>query len=158
MSQGTVIIITSSTTYREHCDKIVDTLDRFGVASELRVASAYKATGRLLAILGEYESDPAPHVYLIVSEHSNALAGLADSHVRAPVIICPAPGCTIELITQPEGISPMLVMGADNAAVAAVKVLAIADPDLQQKLDRYQQASVYRLVSADAEINRDTLQ
>ena len=68
---------------------IAEGLSAFGIASELRVASAHKAAHYLLDLLAAYETDPRSKVYITVAGRSNALSGLVDANVRAPVIACP---------------------------------------------------------------------
>lgn len=155
MSTSTVVIIADSPRYHAHCDKIKATLDKFGLSSELRIASAYRTPARLLAILEEYQSDITPHVYITVSCYGDAVAGLADAHVHVPVINCPplettaGQPNTFPAIMMPPGVGPMLVLGPENAALAAAKILGFVEPELRKKIDRYRQANAYRLVSAD---------
>ena len=68
---------------------IASALQSFGIPSEIRVASAHKAPHYLLTLLAEYEAAPGPRVYVTVAGRSNALSGLVDAQVCAPVIACP---------------------------------------------------------------------
>ncbi len=155
MSNPIVIIIADSPDYRAHCEKIAAELSKFGVPGEIRIASAYRTPARLLAILEEYESGPNSHVYITVAGYGDAVSGLADSHVSVPVIACPpldattGAVATYPAIKMPVGVAPLLALGPENAALAAIKVLVLAVPELAKRVERYQQANAYRLVSAD---------
>ncbi|KAM7455413.1 hypothetical protein BLSTO_03835 [Blastocystis sp. subtype 1] len=72
-----------------HCEKIEKAVKSFGIACEMRIASAHKTPARLLELLDRYEEKKQPKVYITVAGRSNALSGFADANVVTPVIICP---------------------------------------------------------------------
>lgn len=104
-----------------------------GIESELRVASAHKHPRYLLEMLAAYEADPRPKVYITVAGRSNALSGLVDAQVRAPVIACPplsgtfAPWDLFSSVRMPSGVAPALVLEPENAALLAAKILGLHD-------------------------------
>lgn len=165
MTTPTVILLISDPGFKPHAERIIAELEKYEVFTELRIVSAFKTPARLLAVLEEYESDSSsPHVYITVASYSDALSGLADTRVTVPVIACPpveldnARGEHFPAVEMPTGVAPMLVLGPQNAALAAVKILSLAVPALAKRVERHLQANVYRLVSADVELNRDALQ
>jgi 5-(carboxyamino)imidazole ribonucleotide mutase/phosphoribosylaminoimidazole-succinocarboxamide synthase len=111
-----VPIIMGSKSDLGHALKIVDGLNAFGIASEIRVASAHKAARYLLDLLAGYEADSRPKVYITVAGRSNALSGMVDANVTAPVIACPPysdrfGGADLySSLRMPSGVAPAVVL------------------------------------------------
>ena len=84
-----VVIIMGSPSDAEFSAKITQELDDFGIPWETRIASAHKVPRYVLEMLETYEADPQPKVYITIAGRSNALSGLVDAQVCAPVIACP---------------------------------------------------------------------
>ena len=154
------IILMGSASDQQHCSEIAGALKELGIHSLQRVASAHKNPGRLLEILGEYEANPAAHVYISVAGRSNALSGMVDATVKAPVIACPPPsqayaGADIySSLRMPSGVAPMLVLEPANAALAAAKMLALAEPALNERITNLQLANRRKLETADAQLEQ----
>ncbi len=156
-----VPIIMGSKSDLAHGTKIADALAGLGVDSEIRVASAHKAATYLLDLLAAYEGDGRPKVYVTVAGRSNALSGLVDGNVAAPVIACPPysdrfGGADIfSSLRMPSGIAPAVVLDPGGAALAAAKMLGIADQDVREAVTEAQQAWTNTIISDDQEINED---
>ena len=152
-----VVTIMGSPSDKPFVEKITRALDEFGIAWEARVASAHKVPGYLLDILATYEADPQPKVYVTVAGRSNALSGMVDAQVNAPVIACPpysdkfAGGDLLSSLRVPSGVAPAVVLEPANAALLAAKILGLADPDLRRKVHESQKAQRQRLLDADIE-------
>lgn len=150
-----VIILMGSPSDQPHVDKIVATLQTFGVASEQRIASAHKTPRRLLDALADYERDPRPKVYITVAGRSNALSGMVDANVTNPVIACPPYSASFNgadiysSLRMPSGVAPLVVLEPTNAALAAVKMLALVNPNLPDKVKAHQRGHQQRLIDAD---------
>jgi len=155
-----VPIIMGSRSDLEHAQSIVEGLQSFGIASEIRVASAHKAAHYVLDILAEYEADPRPKVYITVAGRSNALSGLVDANVSAPVIACPpysdrfGGADLFSSLRMPSGVAPAVILEPKGAALLAVKILSLADPALRERVERAQAAATRQIVSDDEEIRR----
>jgi 5-(carboxyamino)imidazole ribonucleotide mutase/phosphoribosylaminoimidazole-succinocarboxamide synthase len=99
-----------------HAQTIAEALDSFGIASEMRIASAHKAARYLLDLLAAYEADPRPKVYITIAGRSNALSGMVDANVAAPVIACPPysdrfGGADLySSLRMPSGVAPAVVL------------------------------------------------
>jgi phosphoribosylaminoimidazole carboxylase PurE protein len=136
--------------------RITAALDEFDIPWEMRVASAHKVPQDLLDMLSSYEADPQPKVYITVAGRSNALSGVVDAHVRAPVIACPpysekfAGGDLLSSLRVPSGVAPAVVLEPANAALLAAKMLALAAADLRERVRASQEAHRRRLREADA--------
>jgi 5-(carboxyamino)imidazole ribonucleotide mutase len=139
-----VIILLGSKSDMEHRAAIARGLDRFGVTHETRIASAHKVTRYLLDLLNSYEEDGRTHVYITVAGRSNALSGVVDANSRHPVIACPPYGerfggmDLLSSVRMPGGVAPMLVLEPEAAALAAAKILAVADPALSERISAWQ--------------------
>lgn len=144
MGKPLVVIIIGSKADAAHAQKVVEALTSLGVESVMRVASAHKSVHHLLALLEEYEADHRPKVYVTIAGRSNALSGMVDANVAAPVIACPPPsdafgGADIfSSLRMPSGVAPMVVLDPANAALATAKVLSLADPELRSRIAAYQ--------------------
>lgn len=154
------IILMGSASDRPHVDKIVSGLDAFGIPSIQRIASAHKTPRRLLDILDEYEADPRAKVYITVAGRSNALSGMADANVISPVIACPPQSSSFggadiySSLRMPSGVAPLVVLEPVNAALATAKILALAFPEISEKIKAHQNMHQERLYDADAAITK----
>lgn len=139
-SSAQVIILLGSKSDREHRAAIARGLDRYGVSHVTRVASAHRVTRYLLDMMDGYENDGQPHVYITVAGRSNALSGVVDANSRHPVIACPPyserfGGMDIlSTLRMPGGVAPLLVMEPEAAALAAAKIMALADPAIAERI------------------------
>jgi 5-(carboxyamino)imidazole ribonucleotide mutase/phosphoribosylaminoimidazole-succinocarboxamide synthase len=151
-----VIIILGSPSDGPIGQQIVQALNRFDIPSQVRVASAHKTPRYLLDLLDKYKADPQPKVYITVAGRSNALSGMVDAQVSAPVIACPPyserfGGSDIfSSLRAPSGVAPAVVLEPENAALLAAKMLALAQPDLLPKIQSAQQDQRQRLIEADS--------
>ncbi|MFO7742729.1 MAG: AIR carboxylase family protein [Anaerolineae bacterium] len=150
-----VVVIMGSPSDADFSARITGALDGLGIPWETRVASAHKVPRHVLELLDEYEANPAPKVYVTVAGRSNALSGLVDGHVSAPVIACPpysdkfAGGDLLSSVRMPSGIAPAVVLEPESAALLAAKMLGLAKPHLRQEVLRAQERHAQRLLDAD---------
>ncbi len=150
-----VVIILGSPSDKETGQQIAKALGGFGIPSEVRVASAHKVPRYLLDLLDKYEADPQPKVYITVAGRSNALSGMVDAQVSAPVIACPpyserfGGSDVFSSLRTPSGVAPAVVLEPENAALLAAKMLGLADAVLQSKVRESQAAQRQRLIEAD---------
>ena len=157
MSNGSLVpIILGSKADLEHTRAIVKTLDELGVKSEIRIASAHKATRYLLGMLEEYEASGASLVYVTVAGRSNALSGVVDANVASPVIACPPysdrfGGMDIlSSLRMPSGLGALVVLEPEAAALAAAKILALTDSALRERVGEYQKGNRRKIEDDDA--------
>jgi len=137
-----VIIIMGSKADLPHVEKITAGLSQFNLTYKLHVSSAHKSPAHLLRLLANLEADPAPKVYITVAGRSNALSGLVDASVAAPVIACPpysdsfGGADVFSSLRMPSGVAPALVLEPANAALLAAKILGRTE--LVQEFQRAQ--------------------
>jgi 5-(carboxyamino)imidazole ribonucleotide mutase len=158
MPNALVVILMGSKADEQHCRRIAEALQPFGLESVLRVGSAHKTPGHVMDLLRTYEADPRPKVYITAAGRSNALSAFADGQVRAPVIACPPPSDSfggadiLSSLRMPSGVAPAVVLEPANAALLAAKILALADPALASKVARFQQAQAGKTAADDASL------
>jgi 5-(carboxyamino)imidazole ribonucleotide mutase len=154
-----VIIIMGSKSDLAHAQAAAKTLKTLEISYQVRICSAHKATQRLLQIVQEYEQT-GPLVYITIAGRSNALSAVVDANTRYPVIACPpysdrfAGMDILSSLRLPSGIASPTILEPEGAALLAGKILALADPQLAQRLRDYQQRLTAELVQADQEVQQ----
>ena len=156
-----VPILMGSCSDLEHAKTIAKALDLLGIPYIMRIGSAHKTPAHVLQILAEYEADPRPKVYITIAGRSNALSGLVDAQVSAPVIACPPSSSSFggadiySSLRMPGGVAPAVVLEPEAAALLAAKILSLVDPEIKQRLQDVRQANVDTILSHDAEIRQE---
>src|SRR3990170_5893360 len=126
----------------EFSREIAKHLKVFGVDYEFRVASAHKTPEKVLAVLKEFEKEKA--VYVTVAGRSNALSGFVDANTSKPVIACPPysekfGGADIySSLRVPSGIGTVVTIEPEGAALAAAKIFALEDKEMEKRIKDYQ--------------------
>jgi 5-(carboxyamino)imidazole ribonucleotide mutase len=142
-----VVILMGSKSDMPHVERITAALERFGLSYKMHISSAHKSAAHLMELLAGYEADSIPKVYITVAGRSNALSGLVDAHVVAPVIACPPYSDTFSgadifsSIRMPSGVAPALVLEPLNAALLAAKILGRTS-----RVEVFQQAQREKLI------------
>jgi len=150
-----VIIIMGSKSDLEWSKKIAVSLNKFGIESVLRIASAHKVPLKCYELIKEYEKENV--VFITVAGRSNALSGFTDAQTHCPVIACPPysdkfSGSDIySSLRMPSGVAPMVVTETENAALAAAKILGLTDDKIQEKVKTYQNTTKDTLEKDDKE-------
>lgn len=150
-----VPIIMGSKSDLDHGNAIAAALNGYGIDTEIRVASAHKAATYLLELLAEYESDPRPKVYVTIAGRSNALSGLVDGNVAAPVIACPpysdrfGGADLFSSLRMPSGIAPLVVLDPGGAALAAAKILGVGDETIRESVKAAQRTWTNTIINDD---------
>ncbi|MGI9252152.1 MAG: phosphoribosylglycinamide formyltransferase [Thermomicrobiales bacterium] len=150
-----VVLVLGSKADLGHADLIVTALNGFGIASEIRIASAHKVTRYLLDAIEEYERTGPPRIWVTIAGRSNALSGVVDANVRGPVLACPPYGDRfggmdlLSSVRMPSGVAPMLVLEPEGAALAVAKILAVSDPGMADRVVAYQLLQQERVIADD---------
>lgn len=151
-----VVIIMGSKSDMDWSEKIADTLNGLDIESVMRIASAHKVPLKAMDIIKEYEDEKV--VYITVAGRSNALSGFVDAQTEKPVIACPpysskfAGGDIFSSLRMPSGVCPMVVMGTEQAGLAAAKMLGLTDEDLQERIKKYQEKNRKKIDEDDEEV------
>ncbi len=155
MAKARVIILMGSASDLPHAEKVRAKLTEFGLEAEMHILSAHKTPRELLAVLDELEADPSPKVYITIAGRSNALSGMVDAQVRAPVIAVPPlsqafGGADIfSSLRMPSGVAPAVVLEPEAAALLAAKMLSLASPALGDRVSAEQQKAREKVLKAN---------
>ena len=151
--KGKVIILMGSQRDMEFSKQIAKNLNFLELEYLFRVGSAHKTPEKVLQILKEYENEKV--VYVTVAGRSNALSAFTDANTTKPVIACPPysekfSGADIySSLRVPSGIASLLTLEPEGAALAAAKILASEDPELEKRVQKYQLAKKKEIEKAD---------
>jgi len=151
-----IIILMGSESDLDHSKKIAKILEEFKIEYKMRIASAHKTPLKVLEIIKEYEKDDV--IFVTVAGRSDALSGFVDANTTKPVIACPPysdkfGGVDIfSTIRMPSGVAPMLVLEPEKAAIAATKILALKDKNLEEKLKEYQKKLKDKIEESDKRV------
>ncbi len=139
-----------------------ETLKRFGVPCEYRVASAHRSP----ALAMEYATTAADRgIEVLIAAAGGAahLAGVVAAHSRLPVLGVPLAGWALDgldalLATAqmpkgvPVGTLAIGKAGAINAAILAVRILALSRPELDEKLRRFYEEEAAKVEALELEL------
>jgi len=147
------VIIMGSERDGEYSSQIAENLKKYGVDFDIRVASAHKTPDKVKEIVKENEVNNC--VFITVAGRSNALSGMIDAMTSAPVIASPvisdkfAVSDLLSSLRMPSGVGPLTVLEAENTALAAVKILALSDSGLRDKISEYQESKKKEVNDSD---------
>ncbi len=151
-----VVIIMGSKSDMDWSEKIAHTLGELGIDSVMRIASAHKVPLKAMDIIKEYKDENV--VYITVAGRSNALSGFTDAQTEKPVIACPpysskfAGGDIYSSLRMPSGVCPMVVMGTEQAGLAAAKIFGLTDEELRERVKAYQKKNRDQIEKDDKEV------
>jgi len=135
-------------------------LDKFGIASEMRISSAHRSPSRTLKLASE-AAGRGIRIVIAGAGMAAHLAGVVASHTTLPVIGVPMPGGALNgvdalysTVQMPGGI-PVATMaigkaGAKNAGLFALQILALNDVRLATALTDYRQMMDQEIADKDA--------
>ena len=164
MQKQKIVILLGSGKDMPFANRISQFLEKehFSVRHEYNVASAHKTTRRLMDKLEAYEQSGENIVYITVAGLSDALSGVVAGYSKYPVIACPPDSEKLgwskafsSMIT-PEGVPVLFSAKPENAALAAVKMLALSEHSLYAEIKRYQKKKETEVIEADKEIKEKT--
>lgn len=156
MSDKKVLILMGGKSDSGHAARIIEWLNKFGISSQARVASAHKTPGKLLGILVDAEKKGSLAAYITIAGLSNALSGMVDFSTSLPVIACPPPceafgGADIySSLRMPPGVAAATVLDPRNAALFVAKLLAVTDPRIKAKVEEFQKEARAKIEVDDA--------
>ena len=142
----------------EFCREIAKHLKTLGVDFEFRVASAHKTPEKVLAILMEFEKEKI--VYVTVAGRSNALSGFVDANTSKPVIACPpysekfGGADLFSSLRVPSGVGSVVTIEPEGAAIAAAKILALGEKELEKRVKDYQLGKKREIEKANEKVKK----
>jgi len=151
---GCAVVVAGSDSDRKHVERIVESLKAWEVPFEVRVCSAHKDPQRLLAIIGEYEAEGAPLVWVAVAGGTDALSGTLAFHATNPVISCPPDPPNESCLSNPPGSSNATIYDARNVGRFIAQMYASLNSVYRDKLAHSREQKVERLQARDEELRR----
>lgn len=144
-TRARVAIVSGSPSDANVMDRVGAMLDRFEVPWDTAILSAHRAPKALSRWIAELEPRGI-EVVIAGAGMAAALPGTVAAHTTLPVIGIPIRGGALDgldallaIAQMPPGV-PVATVGLDgapNAAVLAVQILALGDPDLRAKLQQF---------------------
>lgn len=141
----------------------VKTLSAFGILFETRVLSAHRTPEEAAAFAKGAEEQGVGAIIALAGKAAH-LAGAMAAHSLLPVIGVPVSGkdlggldALLSTAQMPKGVpvATVAIDGAGNAALLAVRILALSDEALSQKLKQYAEKLAEQSLEADAGIQRE---
>lgn len=136
-----VPILLGSEKDMDHASKITKVLDDFEVGYKVMVASAHKVPEQVLEIIKKYDSKKESICYITCAGRSNALSGFVAANTVNPVIGCPPFSDKADMLVNihstlqmPTDTPVLTVIDPQNAAMAAIRILAVLNKDLRKRV------------------------
>jgi 5-(carboxyamino)imidazole ribonucleotide mutase len=152
MARRKVAVLMGSTSDRDRMAPAADTLARYGVEADVRVMSAHRTP----AAVAEFASTARDNGYAAIicgAGMAAHLAGAVAGQTTLPVIGVPLSAGALNgvdalysTVQMPKGIpvATVAIDGAMNAALLAVQILSLDDPELVAELARHREEMVPR--------------
>jgi len=153
------IIIMGYQSDTEWAEKISTSLLRFNIKSVKRIASAHKVPLKCYNLIREYENENV--VFITIAGMSNALSGFTDTQTHCPVIACPpysdkfGGGDVFSSLRMPSGVSAMVVLNPENAALATAKIIGLHNKEVRNMVKGFQNKKREELEIADNHIQEN---
>lgn len=161
--QALVSIIMGSTSDLPVMEKAAAFLDSMDVPFEMHALSAHRTPEEVESFARNARSRGVK-VIIAGAGMAAALPGVIAAQTVVPVIGVPIKGmldgldALLSIVQMPPGIpvATVGVNGAQNAAILAVEMLALADETLAQKMEAYKAGLKDKIVKANAELKQVT--
>ena len=149
MKEVTVAIMMGSKSDAPIMEEAAKILIDFGVSCEMRVLSAHRTPKDTIEYVEKFTSQ-GTKVAICGAGGSAALAGVVAAHTARPVIGVPLDSMglggidsLLSTVQMPPGVPVGAVAigkpGAKNAALLALRILAISDKEIEKKLEQYRE-------------------
>ena len=138
--------------------KAIKKLKEFGVEVEAHVMSAHRTPDAA----ADFSKNAVANGFgVIISAAGKAahLGGVLAAHTTLPVIGIPIKSSTLDgldallaTVQMPAGlpVATVAIDGAENAAILAVQMLALSEPELAQKLNEMKEDMAKKVLEKDA--------
>lgn len=146
-----------STSDREVMSAAADTLEQFGVEFEKRVVSAHR-TPDLLVEYAKSARERGVQVIIAGAGGAAHLPGMVASMTPLPVVGVPVKSralngldSLLSIVQMPAGVpvATVAINGAKNAALIAVSILALNDPELAARYDAFRAGQTADVLKAE---------
>ncbi len=158
-----VAIVMGSASDLPLAKEAVKTLAAFGIPHVVRVLSAHRTPDEAAAFAKAAEAEGIGVIIALAGKAAH-LAGAMAAHSPLPVIGVPVSqqdlgglDALLSTVQMPKGVpvATVAIDGAANAALLAVRMLALSEEELNQKLKYYAQKLAEQSAEADAAIQKE---
>ncbi len=160
-----VAILMGSKSDYTKIETAVSILKEFNVSHAVRVMSAHRSPD----VVVDFTNDAASRGYKVILAAAGGaahLAGVVAAHTQLPVVGIPVHGgaffgadALLATVQMPGGVPVATVgvgsAGGKNAALFAIRILALSDSELAQKLDAYKEHERAKVVAADEQLQNE---
>lgn len=153
-------IVMGSDSDFEVVKKSLDVLKGFGVKAEVRVLSAHRTSDEAIDFAKSAQSEGID-VLIAAAGKAAHLPGVLAAVTNLPVIGLPIKSSTMDgldsllsIVQMPKGIpvATVAINGAENAALLAVKMMALKYPELDAALSDYREEMRQGVLEKDRRI------
>ncbi|HQB97495.1 MAG TPA: 5-(carboxyamino)imidazole ribonucleotide mutase [Candidatus Cloacimonadota bacterium] len=143
-----VLIILGSKSDLDICKPITNVLNDFGVQSEFHVSSAHRNPDNTAKLAKDAETNGFG-VIIACAGMAAHLPGVVASHSTLPVIGVPINSGALagidalySIAQMPPGVpvACVAVNGVKNAALLAIQIIALSNPELKEKYRQYKES------------------
>ena len=167
MSQISVLILMGSDSDAPVMQAAVDVLRELEIPCEMTVASAHRSPERVMRLVREAPGRGVK-LFIVGAGAAAHLAGVVAAHTTAPVIGVPIDSSALKgldallsTVQMPPGVPVATVSigkpGATNAGVLAAQILAVGDPAIAARLERYKQKLAEKVEQAAARLAEQSM-
>ena len=142
-------------------EKAIEILKAFEVTYEVRVLSAHRTPEQTKEYIKIAETEGVK-VFIGAAGKSAHLPGVIASYTTRPVIGIPIKtsdlggmDSLLSIVQMPSGIpvATVAINGSANAALLAIQMLALSDPELAQKMNQYRIEQAEKVMDDNLEID-----
>lgn len=160
---ATVGIVMGSDSDLEVMRKAADTLEKFGVDAEMRIISAHREPD-VFFDYAKSAKDKGMKIIIAGAGMAAHLPGMLAAIFPLPVIGVPMHTTSLggrdslySIVQMPSGIpvATVAIGGAVNAALLAVRMLAISDTALLEKIEKYSQEMKEGVLAKDEKLQKE---
>lgn len=163
MERKKVAIIMGSDSDLPVLKKSVKVLKEFEVPFCIRVISAHRTPAEAEQFAQKAEGD-GYGVIIAAAGKAAHLGGVLAAQTTLPVIGLPIKSSTLDgldsllsMVQMPKGVpvATVAIDGAENAALLAIQMLALADEELSQRLHRYKEKMREQVLEKDQKLQAE---
>ncbi len=160
-----IAVVMGSKSDLPRIEPTLDLLREFDVPFSVRVMSAHR-TPKLVAEYAETADKAGVKIIIAAAGMAAHLAGVIAAHTPLPVIGLPLKGGALDgldallaTVQMPGGV-PVATLGlgsggAKNAALLAIRILALNRPELARRLDQFRRDQAAAVAAADEEVQEN---
>lgn len=158
-----VAVVMGSSSDLPKLTDMINFLKDQGIKVDVRALSAHRAHVALKAFIDESKTN-GTEVIIAAAGKAAHLPGVIASMTSMPVIGVPIKGSALDgmdallsIVQMPAGIpvATVAIDGSLNAGILAMQMMAIAHPDVKQKVDTYREEMTTSAIKANEQLMKE---